>query len=163
VGWHKRLRVNLASISSVDASDVVGILRSRFSVDHSSIVQKLFEQQEILYSAGARNFLFVDLPPIHRSPAGRGIKSPSSYEGFNTQLHLHARAFGSAHVDATVMLFSAWNTFSSFLDDPEAYGFERSDSRKIGGAIWYDHLHPTSKAHDIVAKDLGEFVGSVHR
>jgi phospholipase/lecithinase/hemolysin len=130
-------------------------------VDHSSVVQQLFAQQENLYSAGARNFLFVDVPPIHKSPAGRSLKSGSSYEAFNTHLHFHARAFAAGHADATVMLFSSWSTFSRFLDNPVAYGFEQSDSRKIGGAIWYDHLHPTSKAHDLVAKDLAEFVGSV--
>ena len=133
----------------------------RYSVEHSSIVQQLFAQQQKLYSAGARNFLFIDVPPIHRTPAGRELQGGSSYEAFNFQLHIHARAFAAARADATVMLFSSWSTFSSFLDDPEAYGFEGSDLRKIGGAIWYDHLHPTSKVHDVVAKDLAEFVGTV--
>jgi phospholipase/lecithinase/hemolysin len=130
-------------------------------VDHSSIVQKIIAQQEKLYCAGARNFLFVDIPPIQRTPAGGGVKSAGTYEAFNTQLQIHARTFASIHADATVMLFSAWNTFSSFLDDPESYGFEPSDCSNVGGAMWYDHLHPTSKAHDLVAKDMAEFVESV--
>ncbi|KAF8831225.1 hypothetical protein HHX47_DHR1000591 [Lentinula edodes] len=31
---------------------------------------KLYNLQEQLYNAGARNFLFIDVPPIARSPAG---------------------------------------------------------------------------------------------
>ena len=27
-----------------------------------------FEQQEILYEAGARNFMFIDVPPVYRAP-----------------------------------------------------------------------------------------------
>lgn len=33
-------------------------------------VEELFVEQEALYQAGARNFLFIDVPPIHRSPVG---------------------------------------------------------------------------------------------
>lgn len=34
-------------------------------------VGKLFGLLELLYGKGARNFLLIDLPPIHRSPAGK--------------------------------------------------------------------------------------------
>lgn len=30
----------------------------------------LFELQEDLFEDGARNFLFIDVPPVHRSPSG---------------------------------------------------------------------------------------------
>ena len=30
---------------------------------------KLFEVQTVLYDVGARNFLFIDVPPLHRTPA----------------------------------------------------------------------------------------------
>jgi hypothetical protein len=33
-------------------------------------VKELFEIQELLYEVGARNFLFFNLPPIDRTPAG---------------------------------------------------------------------------------------------
>lgn len=32
-------------------------------------LKSLFEQQEDLYQAGARNFLFLDVPPIDKAPA----------------------------------------------------------------------------------------------
>lgn len=33
-------------------------------------IMALFEVQDELYKTGARNFLFIDVPPIERSPAG---------------------------------------------------------------------------------------------
>lgn len=33
-------------------------------------IMALFEVQDKLYKTGARNFLFIDVPPIERSPAG---------------------------------------------------------------------------------------------
>lgn len=95
-------------------------------------MQALFTQQEKLYNVGARNFLFVDVPPIHRTPAGRGAVDGETFEAFNTQLRLHARSFADLHTDATVMIFSSCRTFNSFLDNPVGYGFEQSDCHKSG-------------------------------
>lgn len=33
-------------------------------------MMNLFAGIEQLYTAGARNFMFVDAPPIHRAPVG---------------------------------------------------------------------------------------------
>ncbi|CAL1704185.1 unnamed protein product [Somion occarium] len=51
----------------------VGINDCAFIATEKNIrdsMDKLFEQQDHLYVLGARNFLFIDVPPIHRSPAG---------------------------------------------------------------------------------------------
>ena len=34
-------------------------------------LEKLFRLQEQLYDAGARNFVFIDVPPVNRFPGGR--------------------------------------------------------------------------------------------
>lgn len=33
----------------------------------------LFRQQQLLYESGARNFMFIDVPPIQHSPAGKQL------------------------------------------------------------------------------------------
>lgn len=45
-------------------------LKYSWSTKHDEAMAKLYNLQEELYSAGARNFLFIDVPPIARSPAG---------------------------------------------------------------------------------------------
>ena len=152
----------------------------RYSRKHDATLQKLFQLQEELYHVGARNFLFIDVPPIHRSPAGESKRlllqrfqfhtssvaehratSPNitmSYDNWNANLHRCARKFHSNHPDATILMFSSWDTFNNVLDDPEAYGFSHEDRRKFAGKIWVDHLHPSSRMHEIIAKDVERFL-----
>lgn len=86
----------------------------------------------------------------------------SVFDSFNAELIAGARNFATTHPDITVLLFSASTTFRKILDDPVAHGFDNSDHHKSGGGIWYDYIHPTSKVHDYVAKDLAEFLGDVN-
>lgn len=49
------------------------MMSTRFHGESAYIRQKLetlFKQEDALYKAGARNFLFIDVPPIQLSPAG---------------------------------------------------------------------------------------------
>jgi hypothetical protein len=77
---------------------------------------------------------------------------------WNTELSKSAQTFSVAHRDATVMIFSSWETFNRVLDDPVSYGFPVEDVQEQRGSIWIDHLHPTSKMHDIITRDLGTFL-----
>ncbi|KIJ59860.1 carbohydrate esterase family 16 protein [Hydnomerulius pinastri MD-312] len=117
------------------------------------VVRALFVAQEKLYQAGARNFLFVDVPPIKRSPAGLKSKllKPTIHPAWNTALRDAAQKFALAHDGASVMIFSSWDTFTRILDDAASYGFDAN--AKFGG-IWIDHLHPTTKVHDILAREI---------
>jgi phospholipase/lecithinase/hemolysin len=38
------------------------------------------------------------------------------------------------------------------LDDPNVVG---------DGGVWLDHVHPTSNAHDVVARDLAAFLDTI--
>lgn len=140
---------------------------------------KLFAVQEELYESGARNFLFIDVPPIHRSPACMWhsfIEVPivlillpvplsrqrsTNFDNWNSALLEAIQTFCNLHVDITAMLFSSSATFNALLDEPEAYGFEPSDIRKAWGSVWVDSLHPTSKVHDVIARNMADFLGEV--
>lgn len=155
------------------------------------IITALFAAQEELYTAGARNFLFVDCPPIHRSPVGELLSGPvlsmtltrslltscyinlflgppdenpeaaQPFTNWNQELATAATAFARAHPDATVLVFSAWATFSRILDDPLTNGFPLNARRAMGGPIWFDHLHPSSRVAKIVARDIAGFLTSI--
>ncbi|KAJ6536014.1 hypothetical protein DFH09DRAFT_1324842 [Mycena vulgaris] len=133
----------------------VGINDSAWSSDNADNLKTLFEAQKTVYGTGARNFLFVNVPSINRSPA-KGRRP--NYVKWNTELRKAAALFATAHPDATVMIYSSWDTFNTLLDDPAAHGFPAEDVRKGGASIWYDFLHPTSKVHDFVARDMSAFL-----
>lgn len=44
------------------------------------IIATLFAAQDTLYQAGARNFLFIDVPPLYMSPIGQWSISISAVE-----------------------------------------------------------------------------------
>ncbi|KAI0721078.1 hypothetical protein C8T65DRAFT_632157 [Cerioporus squamosus] len=131
-----------------------------------SAVEELFVEQECLYNAGARNFLFIDVPPIHRTPVGVMVSNYSAddlsrrqiYTVWNTELREHILKFSTDHADVTTLLFSSWDTFTRVLDDPTAHGFAPEHVARPGGDIWADNLHPSTKMHDWIAHDLAKFL-----
>jgi len=133
----------------------VGINDAAWSSEHKGNVKMLFEAQETLYNSGARNFLFVNIPAMNRSPA-KGYEP--NYVNWNIELKKAVVLFAAAHPDTTVMIYSSWDTFNALFDDPVAHGFPAEDVGKAGMSMWVDYLHPTSKVHDFVARDMSVFL-----
>ncbi|KAI0362113.1 hypothetical protein OH77DRAFT_1416330 [Trametes cingulata] len=126
-------------------------------------LDELFAEQERLYDIGARNFLYIDVPPIHRTPVGvlfSGVKPDHyrPYEFWNSCLQAQVASFAARHPDVTTLFFSSWATFTRVLDDPVAHGFSPEHVSRAGGDIWADNLHPSSKMHDWIAHDVAEFL-----
>jgi phospholipase/lecithinase/hemolysin len=82
------------------------------------------------------------------------------FGNWNDELRRGSATFAMAHPDATVMLFSAWDTFSRILADPARYGFNPADINLQGGSIWFDFMHPTSRVHNILAGEIAQFLAS---
>ncbi|KAI0831318.1 hypothetical protein BC628DRAFT_1353198 [Trametes gibbosa] len=131
--------------------------------DIPAVLDDLFEEQGQLYNVGARNFLFIDVPPIHRSPVGTVFSGTDPnfhrpYDVWNTSLRSHVASFALKHSDVTILFFSSWNTFTRVLDDPVGHGFGPEHVSRAGGDIWADNLHPSTKMHDWIAHDIAEFL-----
>lgn len=155
------------------------------SANSEHVLEQLFATQERLYKAGARNFLFIDVPTVHRSAGGKSahpnclfdIVTNFDYQNivpvekqtevldvirkWNTALGEQINRFSSKYKDATVLLFSAFRVFEVLLDDPESFGLDPADLRRRGGSIWMDHIHPTSAVHDYIASNIADFLSEV--
>ncbi|EAU88508.1 hypothetical protein CC1G_04214 [Coprinopsis cinerea okayama7 len=134
-------------------------------------ISLLMELQEELYANGARNFLFFDVPPIDMAPAiaekriQYGIEvDPSQetqFQKWNSLLLAAIRDFQSKHPDCTILVYSLYEMFSVVLDDLDTYGFPPSHKHISNGTVWLDHIHPTSKIHDLIAHFLCDFLNEV--
>ena len=82
-------------------------------------------------------------------------------EKWNIKLVENARSFTQRHPDATAMVYSSHHTFTQVLNSPSLYGFEPEDAAKGGGAIWIDHIHPTTAMHKVIAREMRAFLGNV--
>lgn len=89
------------------------------------------------------------------------VTAGDTFRSWNGVLRASAREFAEKHKDCTVLLFSAHHTFNVFLDDLETYDFPTTGAERMGGPIWFDHLHPTTKVHDILAQHLAQFLEDV--
>lgn len=80
--------------------------------------------QDKLYSSGARNFLFLNVPPVDRSPS-TVLNSPSSpsiqkpeISAWNANVSHIASNLSSTYQDATTFVFDTNALFNDVLDDP---------------------------------------------
>ncbi len=80
---------------------------------------------------------------------------------WNESLGKEVEAFTSAHSDATVLLFSSYEAFDTLLDNAEQNGLKAQDRKRHGGDIWVDHIHPTSKVHDNIARRVAAFLDDI--
>ena len=83
------------------------------------------------------------------------------FEIWNGCLRNAVEEFTSVHQDSTVLLFSSFEAFNMFLNNPEQHGIETEDLRRSGGKVWVDHIHPTAKVHDYIANQVAAFLGAV--
>lgn len=93
--------------------------------------------------------------------AGRDRSRKLTFEEWNDVLPRVAKGFSDRHVDATVLIYSSHETFTRVLNNPTRFGFDAEDVNKQGGSIWFDRIHPSSRMHDEIAKDMLEFLSSV--
>ncbi|KAG8874118.1 hypothetical protein FRB98_008629 [Tulasnella sp. 332] len=126
----------------------------------------LFKYQDDLYQAGARNFLFLNVPPLPRAATPdasisreRLLREQACLE-WNTLLSQKIPLFMSSHPLATVFLYDAHSLFTSILRSPENYGFPRGEDVGTGfdGAVWVDGIHPSTQTQKIVAREVASFL-----
>jgi len=85
----------------------VGINDCAFKRDPEESFLELFAAQEILYTAGARNFLFIDVPPMDRTAGTRNIELVKQLiENWNAHL---ARALGEFHATHPDISAQCWS------------------------------------------------------
>ncbi|WYZ42414.1 hypothetical protein EsH8_VI_000113 [Colletotrichum jinshuiense] len=96
---------------------------------HPLIFDKYKELLEKVYTAGARNFLFLNVPPLERMPrttqsraaAERIPLEKAAVADWNGRLRVLARDLRKAHEDATVFLYDTYGLFDRVIDTPDRY------------------------------------------
>jgi phospholipase/lecithinase/hemolysin len=91
-----------------------------------------------LYNAGARNFLFINVPPTDRSPfmIAQGDWTITHLQPVivthNSKLAAKVSSFQSSNSGSKTYLYDSWSAFSKILDNYAAYGF--TSNTTYGGA-----------------------------
>ncbi|KAB2572160.1 Lipase GDSL [Lasiodiplodia theobromae] len=157
---------------------------------NSTLIDAIFTEYsglvDQLYTSGARNFLFLNVPPLERTPLTTGQGSDSinlekpAVVDFNDRISNLASSLQEKHTDATVFQFDAHTLFNKILDDPSSYtqtaglknttgycaDYENGTDEQnttiaaCGAAVneyfWLNSLHPTFPVHEAVASELSK-------
>jgi phospholipase/lecithinase/hemolysin len=98
---------------------------------YDSIISTMFtESVEPLYEAGYQNFLFVNLPPLDRTPLNvakaKPLPNKTMIGWWDDILSQKSQAFGAQHEDTNVLLYDANTFLNHILDNPLDYGIKNS-------------------------------------
>ncbi|KAJ6468521.1 hypothetical protein C8R47DRAFT_805640 [Mycena vitilis] len=131
--------------------------RSAFS---DTLLNAYFALVQKLVGAGARNFLFINVPPIDRSPlmlaqpAASQALEKSVIAGFNTKLAAKISSFEANNTGVTTWLWDSNAAFTTILNAPTQFGFVDAVSYGNTGDFWGNNYHPATAAHQIFAKQI---------
>lgn len=98
-----------------------------FPSTFNSIISTIFSQSVTpLFEAGYNNFLFVNLPPLDRTPGNANKASPSPNETmigwWGDTLQQYSDDFSKQNAGTTTMVFDANTFLNGVLDNASEYG-----------------------------------------
>ncbi|TCD67288.1 hypothetical protein EIP91_000311 [Steccherinum ochraceum] len=155
------------------------------SAFHRTLMRRLFGQIDSLYEHGARQFLFLTVPPTNRAPLllEQGPKAvakiTSALADYNSQLAANVKAFATKHRDVTTSVFDTRPIFNTLLDNSATFGFvnhtgfcdayqngtpdmntQSSPCAPVSSYFWLNTLHPLFTVHNILAKAIATQLSS---
>ncbi|KAH9218365.1 hypothetical protein DL95DRAFT_489408 [Leptodontidium sp. 2 PMI_412] len=148
---------------------------------YGKIMEAEFKSMETIYEAGYRNFLFMNLPPLERTPGNQVSANPlpssTMVNQYNSAISAAATTFVASHPGAKAMVFDTYSFLSGILDNPSKYGIKNTTSYcpnynapdidtnyaaygclPIEDYFWYNSGHITWPIHKYIAKAVGKFL-----
>lgn len=116
-----------------------------------------------LADAGARRFLWVNLPPIGKIPMAPMLGNPQAFttasEEFNLRFAAAVRDLARARPELKITAVDASAKMADMMANKAAYGFVDVTNISIGRPnadpdkyLWWDGVHPTTRGHQIFAE-----------
>ena len=140
---------------------------------------------EELYQSGARNFLFLNVPPTNLAPLttayGTAVENQLAADiaDFNTRIS-QAASTAASYADTTVFVFDTNGLFNQVLQNPASYPqtsiyknttgycvdyengtpaentFDADCGIPVNEYFWLNTLHPTYPMHDVLGQKITE-------
>ncbi|KAI0684841.1 hypothetical protein BC835DRAFT_590621 [Cytidiella melzeri] len=129
-----------------------------------ALVQKL---THLFSNIGGRNFLFINVPPIDRSPlmlaqsASAQATEKTVIAGFNSKLAQRVAAFATSTGSKT-WVWDSNAAFTTVLNSPTTYGFVDNTSYGNTGDFWGNNYHPSAAAHTIWAEGISQLLNGTY-
>ncbi|KAL7273109.1 hypothetical protein RUND412_004054 [Rhizina undulata] len=132
---------------------------------HDEMMDSYFEKVQELYDVGAREFLFMTVPPVEKTPLmiaqGTTAQEEEAVEiaDFNDRVFARAEAFKANNTGVTLYLYDTQPAFDMIIADPTAYGYiDATSVCENSTCMWYNNYHPTEEVHRVLAEQLTEVI-----
>jgi hypothetical protein len=129
-------------------------------INRSTVAERLpleFILQDELYSVGARNFLFLNVPPFDRSPGGSYSELLKEQIAiWNDLLPTLIQNFTDTHPDSTAFIFNTQDLWTEFYENPAKFNITNVDAKE--GGLWYDDWHPETEIQAVIGQRVGQFL-----
>ncbi|TGO28092.1 hypothetical protein BPAE_0032g00350 [Botrytis paeoniae] len=130
----------------------------------TAIFDSYFAQVQRVYDAGGRNFLFLNCPPVDKSPMmlayGDSVTTSEAtvISAYNTELSARVSAFETANSGTTTYVFDTQVPFNTALSAPATYGATNATCFDADGTtcLWWNNLHPGQAIQKLVAEGVAE-------
>jgi len=139
---------------------------------------------QTLYNTGARNFLFINVPPVDRSPltvaegAAAAALEKADLAAFNTGIVNMATQFKETHTDTNIFTYDANTLFNTVLNNPASFpqtsiyknttnfcvAYENGTPANntliascgipVNEYFWLNSLHPTYPMQQVLAQQV---------
>ncbi|THW28297.1 lysophospholipase A [Aureobasidium pullulans] len=158
---------------------------ANYSVDFPSfydqLISTLFASVQSVYDIGYRNFLFMNLPPLDRTPGNvlKATPSPNTtmINWWDSSLTSHMHTFAANNPSANPFTFDVNTFLNNVLDHPDKYNIKNvtgycasynqpyiNQAPESYGCLpldeyaWFNNGHMTSHVHEILAKEVAQFL-----
>ncbi|KAK7398029.1 hypothetical protein QQX98_012594 [Neonectria punicea] len=124
-----------------------------------------FDQIQILFNAGLRQFRLLSAPPLDLTPKFRTSTNTTNcdlfiyvVERFNNLMQYHLILFRQRNPDADISIINTEHIFWGAVRNPQSLGAKDDECRNRDGVscLWWDHVHPATQIERLVAQKVAE-------
>ncbi|EJD44371.1 hypothetical protein AURDEDRAFT_185040 [Auricularia subglabra TFB-10046 SS5] len=144
----------------VGINDISGsYLRGDSPQINDMLTDSYINEMRRLFQLGGRNFMFLNVPPMDRSPVVLSqpedgqIMYKAALSDFNSKLAAHVAAFQATTPGVSTWFVDTYAAVTKLLDDPTKFGFQDGTSFGDGDDfIWCNAIHISPHTHNFIAK-----------
>ncbi|KAK2013410.1 GDSL-like Lipase/Acylhydrolase [Colletotrichum eremochloae] len=132
------------------------------------VLGRYFDQLQILYDAGVRNFVLLSVPPTQKTPlmlangADAGGQLSASIKQYNELIASNLAAFKTKNAGVTSWVVDTAPPFDKAIDNPTSYGAPDATCYNEDGVscLWFNDYHPGVQIQKLVAQAVAQAVGA---
>ncbi|OLN81329.1 putative endoglucanase type F 2 [Colletotrichum chlorophyti] len=132
------------------------------------ILQRYFDQLQILYDAGVRKFVLLTVPPTQKTPlmlangANSNAQLAAAIKGYNDLIVSNLAAFKAKNSGVTSWIVDTTAAFDKAINNPTAYGAPDATCFNANGVscLWFNDYHPGVQIQRLVGQAVAQTVGA---